>query len=591
MNAVFHAIKWSLKYDFINCVSSLEVLCQRAIKLLPAGMDTTLSLDLTSSNCSLAPPDARFNIAACYSRTVGCSFFPKLPIELCEKYCGSSFGHYNLLDVIGALTTWVIPLFGLMANMHFAQSTLHGLGTDWPWMSGILKNLSPKHFVFSVQLANPIGTIWSLADKLDLGQQLWNHCERIKNNDLDRIANARRDIANVCNCLDDFGYEKFEERVNRLIALVTTETIKLDGEQVSVALLVCNHVKVASRDLAFARIRDTLHATFAILVYVGNAVASLLTSIPSSGLESLDYALPHTIALRELCFFLLAQVILSSAAGRWAQQWRPQVIMSIFAKEILDIENAIAKSRGQDIRPDIRSLWKDLAKEEIALWDGGSYVFRPQKSPFRKVITHSEDEFSRRNGRRWFLLVMACLMVVVAFSVSFTISSLTPTKGIGGRSLAEILYITVWTVNFLAEELWMVRQIDRRERLFMLIWLKDGIISLLALLFFFLPFIGEPFPSTVIWSAAAPFTNPRSGWYNSCRSWSAWFSRGNNAYLDLNVATTESWLDLRLYFSGIVAGSLAQILLALVIVFMSRKVYALSHRSSEENESELCQKT
>lgn len=51
----------------------------------------------------------------------------------------------------------------------------------------------------------------------------------------------------------------------------------------------------------------------------------------------------------------------------------------------------------------------------------------------------------------------------------------------------------------------------------------------------------------------------------------------------------ESWLAFRLYFPGIIAGSAAQILLALVILFASRKVYALSFRSSEENESELCE--
>jgi len=51
----------------------------------------------------------------------------------------------------------------------------------------------------------------------------------------------------------------------------------------------------------------------------------------------------------------------------------------------------------------------------------------------------------------------------------------------------------------------------------------------------------------------------------------------------------ESWLAFRLYFPGIIAGSAAQILLALVILFTSRKVYALSFRSSEENESELCE--
>src|SRR6266480_6341811 len=204
MNAAFDAIKRIHGIRFYH----LKPILLRSFNTLSAEMDTTLLPNLTSSNCSLAPPGARFNIAACYNRTVGCSFFPNVPIEQCEAYCGTSFGYRNPLDVLGAFTTWVIPLFGLVANMHFAESTLHGLVGDQRARSSITKNRSlqwllPKHFVFSVQLANPIGTIWSLADKVYLSQYLWNRCERIEDDTLDigHGANARRDIANVCNAL------------------------------------------------------------------------------------------------------------------------------------------------------------------------------------------------------------------------------------------------------------------------------------------------------------------------------------------------------------------------------------------------------
>ena len=467
-------------------------------------MDITPLPNPFASNCSFAPPGARFDIAACYNRTVGCSFFPKVPIGLCEEYCGSSYGDYDARDIWGALTTWVIPLFGLVANMHFAESTLHGLGSQWPWMAKILKSRSlrwlrphfPKHFVFAVQLANPIGTIWSLVDKLDRSQTIWNRCQEINENQLDlgnderndgeedRFANALRDISNVCNALDDFGYDKSDNKTERLIELLGAKILipSRDGlRSVSAAHSVYKHVKVASRDLAFARIRDSLHVAFAVLVYVGNAAAALLTSSTSNGL---DYALPHTIALRELCFFLLAQVILSSAAGRWAQQWMPQVVMRTFAEQILAIEEDIRREDAVEAisAEDAKEFWGDLGKEEIALWDGGSYVFRPQKG-------------NSNHNRRWVLSVMAWLMVAIAFSVSFTTSWLTPTTGIGGRGLAEILYFTVWNVNFFVEQLWMVQQIGEPKKLFFWIWLKDGIISLFVLLFFYLPFIGEPSPA------------------------------------------------------------------------------------------------
>jgi hypothetical protein len=551
-------------------------------------MNTTFPFDPAISICSPAPPGTRFDIGGCYNRTLGCSFFPQVPIHKCAEYCGSAFGYYEVSDVLQTFITWVIPLFALLANMDIARSTFMTPAVDWPWVSTILnhrllqglwnfiKSLLPKHFVYSVQLANPIGTIWSLADKLDLGQRLWDHFDNDKlyalhlgDAEKDR---ARRDIAHLCYCLDDFGYEKFEGRVNRLSRL-----LKMKDAGKRKRVYEC--VKETSRRLALIRTRNTRRTTVAVFVYAGAVVTSVLASTSSNGL---DYSLPHTIALRELCFFLLAQVILSSAVGGWPQQWTPQDIMRNFAKQICEID-----ARPGEDRP---FLWRDLAEKEIALWDGGSYVFRPQKKLYSSSVNRGDhSDFSSENGRL-FLPCMAWFMVVVAFIVSFTMSFLTPTTGIGGRGLAEILYITVWTANFIFE--YCITQTIRsrmdRRGLFTLIWLKDGIISLFVLLFFFLPFIGKPYSSAAMQSITPLFANLRPGWYNSCKSWSAWFSRWNSAYLDLNIGKTESLLLFQVYLVGAIVGSVAQVLMALIIVYIMRKAIGLSQRSDEENRTELC---
>ncbi|MCJ1406150.1 hypothetical protein MMC19_000215 [Ptychographa xylographoides] len=449
-------------------------------------MNTTSSSDPAFAFCIPAAPGTRFDIGACYNRTQGCSFFPNVPIDKCYKFCGDSFGYYDLPDVFGALTTWVIPLFSLLANMHFTDSTLEGL--KWPCVSRILnhrllkpfwsviKPQLPKHFVCSVQLANPIGTIWSLAAKLHLGQQLWNHCKKCG---LPLDAEGRKDITNLCYYLDDFGHELFEDRVNRLIQLLNNGTRLRKSAMVS--QIAYRYVKETSRSLAFARVRNTRHTIFAVLVYIGMAISSLLTFTTSNGL---DYSLPHTIALRELCFFILAQVILSSAVGAWSQQGAPQAITRKFALRIYEIETNL-----RDGQP---GLWKHLASKEIALWDGGSYVFRPQKR--KKSRARSVGEFSCENLNLG-LLGVSCFIVIFAFVASFIISYSTPTKGIGGRGLAEILYIAIWILNFFIE-LWMTREIrgddeHHRKQIFICTWLKDGIISLFGLLFFFLPFMGK----------------------------------------------------------------------------------------------------
>jgi len=438
-----------------------------------------------------APPDAKFSVEACRNRTIGCDFYPVVPIGECERYCGSSYGPYNLSDVFSALITWVLPLFTLLANMNLSESTLKEpkcaseVLKRWPlrWLWGIIGSQLPKLFVCSVQLANPIGAIWSLTAKLRLGQQLWTNCQ-------DRFSglgdHAARDIAHVCYCLDDFGHHLFRKRVDRLLALLGNESLIIQDQREPTDLglsqpvlrtkrvqeRVYEIIEETSRDLALIRVRNVRHTGFAVLVYVGSAVASLLSSTNSAGL---DYALPHTVALRELCFFILAQLILSSAAGGWPQQWTAQFIIQKFALQIHITEKSLLSGDEK------LELWTDLAKAPLELWNGGSYVFRPEKD------TGLSNE---RDDQRY--LAMAFVMVIVAFAVSFTMSSLTPTTGIGGRGLAEISYIIVWIANFTCEELWIVpRFVSRRELLFVLIWIKDGFISLLVLLCFFLPFIGQ----------------------------------------------------------------------------------------------------
>ena len=473
-------------------------------------MNITFPFDPAISNCSLAPPGTRFDIGGCYNRTLGCSFFPKVPIYKCAEYCGSSFGYYELSDVLETFITWVIPLFALLANMDFAKSTFNTPALAWPraskilnhwslrWLWNPIKSQLPNLFVCSVQLANPIGTIWSLADKLDLGQRLWDHFDNDKlyalNLEEAERKGARRDIAHLCYCLDDFGYQKFESRVNRL-----SDLLMMEDDEKRQSVYEC--VKETSRNLALIRIRNTRRTIFAVFVYVGAVVTSVLASTTPNGL---DYSLPHTIALRELCFFVLAQVILSSAVGGWPQQWTPQDIMRNFASQIREVE--ANQGEGRLI------IWEDLGEEEIAVWDGGSSVFRPQKKFYSSSVNEDGNEFSCEN-RSPFLPCKAWFMVIVAFAVSFTMSSLTPTTGIGGRGLAEILYITVWSVNFIGEYCMTQRIRDRvdhidhnyRRRLFTLIWLKDGSISLLVLLFFFLPFIGKPYSSAAMRSISSTF--------------------------------------------------------------------------------------
>lgn len=375
-------------------------------------------------------PDATFDIAACIDRARDCSFYPKIPYNLVELYCGSGYGHYDVSNVSAALTGWVIPLFGLLANMHFTDSTLDGLewhrvyrtlnsrGFRGSWR--IVKSQLPKYFECAEQPANPISTNWSLATKLYLRRQLQNCCNEHRLPGLG--AQGRSKVATICDCFDEFGHEEFEDLVNRLVQLCKTESkLRTSGK---VSQVVRDYVSKASRKLEVIRIRNTRRAAFAILVYIAEAISTLLASMASSGL---DFSIPHTIALRVLCFLSFSQVILSSGLGAWSRQAVSQAIIQELASKIHEIE--------MSLDPNQADLWSYLAKEEIKLWDGGSYVFRPQKST--KMRPRDLDEFSCKylSLQHCELLAIAFFMVIVAFAVSFIVSYLTPTRGIGGRAL------------------------------------------------------------------------------------------------------------------------------------------------------------
>ena len=385
----------------------------------------------------------------------------KLPLQQCEQYCGKGYGPYGFYDALDAIITWVIPLLALAANMNFTETTKLRL----PYGS--------KVFVIAHQFANPIDTIFSLASKLDLGQRLREHCDSLNLAVLplekDELANAKRDIANVCYCMDDFGHDRFEKRAKRIFELVQSQC----GAD------IVRSIKTASRDLALARVRNILRTSIAVVVFVGAAFTARLKTNTASGL---GFAHPHTIALRELCYFLLLEIVLSAAAEGWPHQWTPQSPLNTLGGELH--------------QHDPQFGWQSLGRKEIEPWNGGIYSYRPQKNlPWRRSDRNAtQNKFHSTSGdgsgRHKILLALAFLSVLVAFSISFMMSWYTPTVGLGGRGIAELTYVSVWIVNFVFEN-WMASRVKEKRLLFHLVWIKDTLVSFLVILFFLLPFMGK----------------------------------------------------------------------------------------------------
>lgn len=380
---------------------------------------------------------AKFDVGTCLTTVralqeafpdAGLTF--RLNITQCQHYCGRGIGPYQFWDVADALTTWVFPLFNLLANIGFTATTK--FGTQWYKARGNVNLIA----IIAHLLADPIDAIWGLATKLDVGRRLRRRCRELNLDRLNLKEEDRREIANVCYALNDFRPEKLQGHFTRICSLLNDPDIRMRED----ALIL---IKTASCDLALVRLNSTLHSSLAVSLYCLAVFGSL---IRTKSMADEAFHQPHTIALRELFYWLLPSIILSSAAGEWPSQWIAHVILS-------RLGNKLGGHEGFHL-------------DEIEPWNGGNYSWQPGNNIFqgrsaktwsiRKPLTwaiwhpkrfYVSPELDRGDHRHILLLFTAFLSVAMAWTMSFLISWYTPTVGLGGRGICEIVFVLVWVCN------------------------------------------------------------------------------------------------------------------------------------------------
>lgn len=418
---------------------------------------------------------AKFDIGTCLTTVQALqTAFPdaglafRLNLTQCYQYCGRGIGPYQFWDVANALSTWVFPLFNLLGNVCFTATTK--FGTEW-YKGGGNFNLVA---IVAHLLADPIDAIWGLATKLDVGRRLRRRCRELSFDHMFLTQEDKRDIATVCYALDDFGPERLQGHFTRICNLLSDPDSRIQKDTLTA-------IKVASYDLALARLNNTLHSSLAVILYCVAIFGALIRTISTAD-EA--YHQPHTIALREIYYWLLLLTVLSSAAGKWPSQWTPHVIL-----------NRLGDKLGS------------FHLDEMEPWNGGNYSWQPDNNifcrgsakvwsiynPLTWAIWHPKrfyvcPEAERGDRRHLLLLFTAFLSVAIAWIISFLISWYTPTVGLGGRGICEIVFILVWLCNFIHSQWWGTQFSGRK--LFNVVLIKDGAISFAMLLVLFAAFQG-----------------------------------------------------------------------------------------------------
>lgn len=314
-------------------------------------------------------------------------------LEACEALAGPGYATYGPGNALDAIGTWVIPLLILVGNINYASFQKLAY-----WNQPI---------VALGLLGNPIHAMWALLTKLDVKRRIE---ARVKGEELNE-----HDVwiySTILYTLDDFNFsEKFDEHFGILMD-VATDPAK--GE----AAEACRQAAV---QLKVSRVNNTRRALLAVLGYLAAITANILRAVFA---DKVSLHISHTVALREVNFWLLCAILLSARVGGLPSEWNSVGVM-------MDLQSRLNGTQGSDVH---------FGLNRLEPWAGGNYTWRPIKDVSEKLS-------KTKDSRHRILAFLCFLSVTAAMAMSVAISYNTPTKGFGVRNIVEICFWVWWCVN------------------------------------------------------------------------------------------------------------------------------------------------
>lgn len=411
----------------------------------------------------IGPPPHAFNYAAGTARYLNLTRLdpknvylippPSAPngtvgLKACELLAGPSYSGYGRGNTLDSITTWVVPLLILLGNVNYASFDAQKY---WNQITIAL------HL-----LGNPIHAIWSLLAKLDVKRRIEARCrDNLIEAEVDLTkaeVKEREDViwiySAILYALDDFNFSHdFNFHFSSLMAIAKS------GEEEEKE--AC---KRAAIELTVSRVNNTRRALFAILGYVAAITANIIRTDFS---EKTPIHISHTVALRELNFWLICAIILSAKVGGFPSEWK-----SVGVLVDLEAELHLQLFKMRPLEP----------------WSGGNYTWRPEKNT-SKVSSSSDHRFL-------VLAFLAFASVTTAMGASLILSYYTPTKGIAVRSTVELDYWTWWCLNALGT--YFTDQYSPSKKMWLFTIAKDGLAAIFMIFFLFSAWAGMALIITVL---------------------------------------------------------------------------------------------
>ncbi|KAN0092402.1 hypothetical protein V8E51_018249 [Hyaloscypha variabilis] len=449
----------------------------------------------------------------------------------CLHVCGTGWGTYPIWEVVSALTDWVIPLFLLLGNITYSKSASQvfkiGNFNCGAWLNWVA--------VISHLLVNPLDFLWNLALKLDSGREIRERVDRIEimRPEISMTDKEKKYLCGICYALEDFESGIHVETLLRPLEEGSHFQASLHREAMRPLL------ETTARNIAGDRRHNKFHSILAITVYGKDVFVALLQSKFDA---TFPYHMPHTLALRQLYYWLFCAIILSGAAGGFADQWSSHAFLNTFlAGRWKNLKRAAMRKAFR---------YEEIVLRPIEPWNGGDYSWKYPK----------RGQKLRMTRRQKLLLLPAIAAVALPVVIAFIMSWFTPTIGLGDRGIGELSFAGMWILNFFitlfASSIW------REDKLFKIyIWNTFWSIGSLYILF-----------------------GAFQGWYNNCASWSGFYSRGAAAaYIDLNMRTTIQNHIFTFYLPITAASLVIQLCIAGLVIWINWEVIEFTIWSDKEN--------
>jgi hypothetical protein len=352
----------------------------------------------------------------------------------CMEQCGKSFAFFDWNEIVGKLSTWLLPVLLLLANMH------------WTPIGHIHAMCSIVHL-----LGDPIDAIWSLLTKhevarrvLQLGLREWTNPndpnDVLEALELEQAINVATVIVALEEVADTNSKENREELRQQVVEL------RRGG---------LGRIARLAYELYDVRLYALFPTVIAILVYLVNLGMAFVMAVQAT--RKGEKPPGNRVGFAMIFSWLVPVLLLSAETGRYVSRRVCSRILRQCPLVIPYLNRAEENQNGHK------------AAYHAQAWSGVVYTFRPQK----RIFTVGNGDRSP-----FCLFLIATGFVFLSCAAGFAIGFVSPTVGLSCRPLCILVFGILWLFSVGISFMFHEWNVFAAKTYFWVMTIKDALITI-----------------------------------------------------------------------------------------------------------------